>query len=108
LLDRPCGISAVPSDGRRELTPVHVRRANAVSASTRRLKRRIARDHSTAKVDALLRLEVACRLAAAALPHLPPETEEMLREHVQVLRDVTRAELDQIRPGSRAAMPDLA
>jgi hypothetical protein len=58
-------------------------------------------DRTTKKVDALIRLEVACRLAVEALPALPDETEQALRHHVQTLCDVTGAELDAIRPGWR-------
>ena len=65
-------------------------------------KRPIDGDNRTAKkVDALIRLEVACRLAVEALPGLADETEQALRSHVQALCDVTGAELDAIRPGWR-------
>lgn len=50
-------------------------------------------------IDALIRLEVACRLALAALPELPTATEEKLRDHVHTLCDLAGVELDQINPG---------
>ena len=54
------------------------------------------------EIDALIRLEVACTLALRALPHLPNETEQVLREPVETLCDVTRAQLDQLDPDWRA------
>jgi hypothetical protein len=49
-------------------------------------------------VDALVRLEVACQLAIDALPKLPPETSDRLRDPVRALCDVTRKELIRIDP----------
>ena len=56
-------------------------------------------------IQALIRLEVACHVALDALPELPNETEQALRDHVQSLCDVTAAELDRIHPGWRAISP---
>jgi hypothetical protein len=53
------------------------------------------------ELDALLRLEVACNLALKALPKLPTDTEQALRDHVQTLCDVTGRELDRLKPGWR-------
>jgi hypothetical protein len=58
-------------------------------------------DHDGTKLDALIRLEIACRLALNALPELPAETETALRAHVERLCEVTRRELDRINPGWR-------
>jgi hypothetical protein len=60
---------------------------------------RIASELRSDEVQALIRLEVACRLALDALPELPSETEQTLREPVQTLCDVTGRELDRINPG---------
>ncbi len=51
------------------------------------------------KVDALIRLQVACRLALDALPSLPEDTQGALREPVQKLCSVTEKQLDELRPG---------
>jgi hypothetical protein len=54
--------------------------------------------------NALIQLEVACRIALDALPELADETEQALREPIQELCDVTGAELDRISPGWRTRM----
>ena len=51
------------------------------------------------KVDALIGLEVACGLALEALPSLPDETERALRQHVEVLCEITGKQLSQLHPG---------
>lgn len=53
-------------------------------------------------VQALIKLEVACRLALDALPQLPNETEQVLRDPVERLCEVTGAELDAIDPDWRS------
>jgi hypothetical protein len=60
-------------------------------------------DHQ-AKVNALIQLEVACRIALDALPVLEGETVQKLRDHIQALCDVSGAELDRISPGWRTAI----
>jgi hypothetical protein len=50
------------------------------------------------RLQALIKLEVACRLALESLPELPPETEEALREPIQTLCDVTGRELKNLQP----------
>jgi hypothetical protein len=50
------------------------------------------------RLQALIKLEVACRLALESLPELPPETEEALREPIQTLCDVTGRELENLQP----------
>jgi hypothetical protein len=59
-------------------------------------------DHET-RVNALIQLEVACRIALDALPVVDGETERKLRDHIQALCDVSGAELDRISPGWRAS-----
>jgi hypothetical protein len=60
----------------------------------------IADEESTeTKLDALIRLEVACQLALESLPKLPPETEESLRDPIETLCDVTGRELERLKPG---------
>ena len=53
------------------------------------------------QVEALIRLELACQLALAALPSLPTETEQTLLGPVQTLCQVTGRELDRVSPGWR-------
>jgi hypothetical protein len=59
------------------------------------------------KLQALIRMEVACQLALESLPELPPETGERLREPIQALCQVTRDELTRIEPTftARSAEP---
>ena len=52
------------------------------------------------KLEALIRMEVACRLALESLPDLPPETEKRLRVPIQTLCDVTQTELARLTPAS--------
>ena len=54
------------------------------------------------KLQALIRMEVACELALESLPELPPETGERLREPIQALCKVTRDELARIEPSFAA------
>jgi hypothetical protein len=51
------------------------------------------------RLEALIKLEVACRLALESLPHLPRETEDVLREPIETLCGVTERELERIKPG---------
>jgi hypothetical protein len=51
------------------------------------------------RLQALIKMEVACRLALESLPALPPETEQTLREPIQTLCQVTERELERLRPG---------
>jgi hypothetical protein len=50
------------------------------------------------RLQALIKLEVACRLALESLPELPQETEEALREPIQTLCAVTGRELENLQP----------
>jgi hypothetical protein len=54
---------------------------------------------SESRLQALIKLEVACRLALESLPELPPETEDVLREPIQTLCEVTGRELESLQPG---------
>jgi hypothetical protein len=60
---------------------------------------RIADSSEKSKLDALVKLEVACQLALESLPKLPSETGERLREPIQTLCDVTRTELGRLQAG---------
>lgn len=51
------------------------------------------------RLQALIKMEVACRLALESLPELPRETEAALREPIEVLCKVTERELERLRPG---------
>jgi hypothetical protein len=53
---------------------------------------------SESRLQALIKLEVACRLALESLPELPPETELALREPIQTLCEVTGRELENLQP----------
>jgi hypothetical protein len=77
-----------------------------VSATAPAVSGRIAPESPDPQVQALIKLEVACHLALEALPGLPDETEQALREPVQRLCDVTGTELDRIDPGWRSRLPD--
>jgi hypothetical protein len=58
-------------------------------------------------VEALIKMEVACRLALESLPRLPTETEETLREHIETLCEVTERELKRLQPTyTRSENPD--
>ena len=49
-------------------------------------------------LEALIKMEVACRLALESLPKLPNETEQALRRHIETLCEVTERELKQLQP----------
>jgi hypothetical protein len=51
------------------------------------------------RLQALIKMEVACRLALESLPELPRETEDALREPIETLCKVTERELERLRPG---------
>lgn len=48
--------------------------------------------------EALIRMEVACRLALESLPRLPTETEQALRPHIETLCEVIERELKPLQP----------
>ena len=54
--------------------------------------------HDEKPLDALIKIEVACRLALESLPRLPTETEEALREHIETLCAATERELKRLHP----------
>ena len=62
----------------------------------------IASHPDETKLDALIKLELACELALEALPQLPNQTEQALRDPVEHLCTVTGAELDRISPDWRS------
>jgi hypothetical protein len=51
------------------------------------------------RLQAWIKMQVACRLALESLPELPRETEQALREPIQTLCNVTERELERLRPG---------
>jgi hypothetical protein len=51
------------------------------------------------RLEALIKLEVACRLALESLPKLPIETQEALRGPTQTLCEVSGRELERLKPG---------
>jgi hypothetical protein len=48
-------------------------------------------------MQALIKMEVACRLALESLPELPRETEEALRQPIEILCDITGRELERLQ-----------
>jgi hypothetical protein len=58
-------------------------------------------DDESQTVNPLIQLNVACHLALDALPELPPETTQALREPIQKLCEITERELDRFHPGWR-------
>lgn len=77
---------------------VRITRSN-VSARTDPESLLIAGLSDDPKVDALVRLQVACRLALEALPNLPEDTRQALREPIEALCAVTEKQLDELDPG---------
>jgi hypothetical protein len=51
------------------------------------------------RLQALIKMEVACRLALESLPKLPRETEEALREPIATLCQITEREIERLQPG---------
>ena len=51
------------------------------------------------RLEALIKMEVACRLALESLPRLPAETEQALREPIDTLCKITEREIERLRPG---------
>ena len=51
------------------------------------------------RLQALIKMEVACRLALESLPELPRETEEALRDPIDTLCKTTEREIERLRPG---------
>ena len=49
-------------------------------------------------LEALIKIEVACRLALESLPKLPNETQQALRHHIETLCEVTERELTRLQP----------
>ena len=57
-----------------------------------------ANQYDESSVEALIKMEVACRLALESLPKLPNETEQALRHHIEALCEVTEGELKRLQP----------
>jgi hypothetical protein len=49
-------------------------------------------------LEALIKMEVACRLALESLSKLPKETEQALRRHIETLCELTERELKRLQP----------
>jgi hypothetical protein len=54
--------------------------------------------HDEKTLEALIKMEVACRLALESLPNLPSGTEHALRRHIETLCEVTERELKRLQP----------
>jgi hypothetical protein len=50
-------------------------------------------------LEAIIKMEVACRLGLESLPRLPKDSAAALREAVENLCDVTERELRRLKPG---------
>jgi hypothetical protein len=57
-----------------------------------------AREYDEQTVEALIKMEVACRLALESLGKLPNETEQALRGHIEKLCEVTERQLKVLQP----------
>lgn len=55
-------------------------------------------DSRDTALEALIKMEVACRLALESLPRLPTPTEQALRGPIEQLCRVTARELQQLEP----------
>jgi hypothetical protein len=51
------------------------------------------------QLEAVIKMNVACRLVLESLPMLPRETQAALREPTEVLCEVSERELDRLQPG---------
>ena len=59
----------------------------------------VATDRSDEALQALIKLEVACRLALESLPALPEQAEHALRDPIEELCRLTQRELERVQPG---------
>jgi hypothetical protein len=59
----------------------------------------VAGDSRDRAREALIKMEVACRLALESLANLPTQTEQALRDPIEQLCRVTEHELQQLQPG---------
>ena len=76
----------------REVTFIEPRRGNSLSPMAKE-------QFEESRLQALIKMEVACRLALESLPELPTETEQALREPIETLCKVTERELERLGPG---------
>lgn len=58
--------------------------------------------HTEKKLQALIKIEVACRLALESLPELPRETQQALRAPIEKLCELSGQALDRLQPGFAA------
>ena len=59
----------------------------------------MAADRSDEALQALIKLEVACRLALDSLPALPQRADHALRDAIEELCRLTERELERMQPG---------
>jgi hypothetical protein len=55
--------------------------------------------HAEKKLQALIKIEVACRLALESLPELPRETQQALRAPIEKLCELSVRALDRLEAG---------
>jgi hypothetical protein len=55
--------------------------------------------HTEKRLQALIKIEVACRLALESLPELPRETQQALRAPIEKLCELTDRALDRLQAG---------
>ena len=76
----------------REVTFIEPRRGNLLSTMAKE-------EFDEDRLQALIKMEVACRLALESLPKLPRETGDALREPVDQLCKISEREIERLRPG---------
>jgi hypothetical protein len=61
----------------------------------------LTRDHAydETALEALIKMEVACRLCLESLPRLPKESAGELQQLIEDLCNVTERELERLKPG---------
>jgi hypothetical protein len=100
--DQPCG-----NRGLRPRRVIRVRRgANVLLRPVVECSRIEEGHHIEKRLQALIKMEVACRLALESLPELPRETEQALRAPIEKLCELTGRALDRLQPGFAARDPE--
>ena len=57
------------------------------------------RPYDDQTLQALIKMEVACRIGLESLPQLPKESENALREPIETLCRITEREVERLSPG---------
>jgi hypothetical protein len=59
----------------------------------------VDRPYDDQTLQALIKMEVACRIGLESLPQLPKESEDALREPIETLCRTTEREVERLSPG---------